>query len=72
MGILLEQCEKFNVKLMDERITLHHQISEEAIENLKAAIAETVRLTKALPPDYVPKVPSGGYGSTSKMNNSSR
>lgn len=68
MGILLEQCENFNVKLMDERIALHHQISDEAIENLKAAIAETVRLTKALPPDHIPKVPSGGYGSTSKMN----
>ena len=68
MGILLEQCEKFNVKLMDERIALHHQISDEAIENLKAAIAETVKLTRALPPDHIPKIPSGGYGSTSKMN----
>ncbi|KAJ6025090.1 hypothetical protein N7444_012769 [Penicillium canescens] len=68
MDILLEQCERFNVKLMDERIALHHQISDEAIENLKAAIAETVRITKALPPGYVSKVPPGGYESTSKMN----
>ncbi|KAJ6190212.1 hypothetical protein N7519_000233 [Penicillium mononematosum] len=68
MGILLEQCDRFNVKLMDERIALHHQISEEAIDNLKAAIAETVKLTKALPPGHVTKVPAGGYGSTSKMN----
>lgn len=68
MGILLEQCAKFNVKLMDERITLHHQISDEAIENLKAAIAETIKLTKELPPGSGSKVLRGGYGSTSKMN----
>jgi threonine aldolase len=68
MGVLLEQCQKWNVKLMDERIALHHQISDEAIENLKAAIAEAVKITKNLPPGYVSKVQSGGYGSTSKMN----
>lgn len=68
MQVLLEQCEKFNVKLMDERISLHHQVSDEAIENLKAAIAEAARITKSLPPGYVSKYKSAGYGSTSKMN----
>ena len=68
MGVLLEQCEKFNVKLMDERIALHHQISDEAIENLKAAIAEAVKITKDLPPGYVSKAQPSGYSSTSKMN----
>jgi threonine aldolase len=68
MGVLVEQCEKFNVKLMDERIAMHHQITDEAIENLKAAIAETVRITKSLPPGYVSKYQTNGYGSTSKMN----
>ncbi|EEH36186.2 threonine aldolase [Paracoccidioides lutzii Pb01] len=32
-----EQCQKFSLKLMDERIALLNQISDEAIENLKAA-----------------------------------
>jgi threonine aldolase len=68
MGILLEQCEQFSVKLMDERISLHHQISDEAIENLKAAIAAAVEITKTLPPDYISVAPSGGYSITSKMN----
>ncbi|KAL1880410.1 Threonine aldolase [Paecilomyces lecythidis] len=68
MGILLEQCEKFNVKLMDERIALHHQISDDAIENLKAAIAEAVKITQSLPSGYVSNVKPAGYGSTSKMN----
>lgn len=68
MGVLLEQCEKWNVKLMDERIAMHHQISDEAIENLKTAIAEAVQITKSLPPGYVSKVKPAGYGSTSKMN----
>jgi threonine aldolase len=68
MGILLEQCEKFNVKLMDERISLHHQISDEAIESLKAAIAAAVQITKTLPPDHISKAVSGGYNITSKMN----
>lgn len=68
MGVLLEQCEKFNVKLMDERIAMHHQISDEAIENLMAAIAEAVKISKNLPPGYVSKVQPAGYGSTSKMN----
>ncbi|KAL1959326.1 hypothetical protein VTO42DRAFT_2513 [Malbranchea cinnamomea] len=68
MGVLLEQCEKFNVKLMDERIAMHHQISDEAIENLKAAIAEAIKITKNLPPGYVSKYQPYGYGSASKMN----
>lgn len=68
MGVLLEQCEKRDVKLMDERITLHHQITDEAIERLKGAIAEAVEITKTLPPGYVPKIQPAGYGSTSKMN----
>ncbi|KAL2823577.1 pyridoxal phosphate-dependent transferase [Aspergillus cavernicola] len=68
MGVLLEQCQKFNVRLMDERIAMHHQISDEAIEGLKAAIAETVEITKDLPVGYVSTVQKGGYGSTSKMN----
>ncbi|OKL62477.1 Low-specificity L-threonine aldolase [Talaromyces atroroseus] len=68
MGILLEQCGKFNVKLMDERISLHHQISDEAIESLKAAIAAAVQITKALSSGYVSKATSGGYYITSKMN----
>ncbi|KAK2765102.1 Threonine aldolase [Arachnomyces sp. PD_36] len=68
MGVLLEQCEKFNVRLMDERIALHHQVTDEAIENLKAAIAEAVKITKTLPAGYVSKYETAGYGSTSKMN----
>ncbi|KFY26681.1 hypothetical protein V493_03952 [Pseudogymnoascus sp. VKM F-4281 (FW-2241)] len=68
LGVLLEQCQKWNVKLMDERIAFHHQISDEAIENLKAAIAEAVKITRSLPTGYVSKVQPGGYGSTSKMN----
>lgn len=68
MGVLLEQCEKGGVKLMDERIAMHHQISDQAIESLKTAIAEAVRITKDLPAGYVSKVQKGGYGSTSKMN----
>lgn len=68
MGVLLEQCEKWNVKLQDERISMHHQVSDEAIENLKSAIADAIRITKSLPPDYVPRVKPGGYGSVSKMN----
>ncbi|KAL3483090.1 pyridoxal phosphate-dependent transferase [Aspergillus germanicus] len=68
MGVLLEQCDKFEVKLMDERIAMHHQISDQAIESLKRAIAEAVKLTKELPEGYVSKVKKGGYGSTSKMN----
>lgn len=68
MGVLLEQCAKFDVKLMDERISMHHQISDQAIENLKAAIAEAQKITKELPPGYVSCVRPAGYGSTSKMN----
>ena len=68
MGVLLEQCEKFNVKLMDERVALHHQISDEAIENLQAAIAEAVKITRNLPPGYVSNVQHAGYSSTPKMN----
>ncbi|KAA8642449.1 hypothetical protein EYZ11_007223 [Aspergillus tanneri] len=68
MGVLLEQCEKFDVKLMDERIALHHQISDDSIERLKVAIAQAVKITKTLSPGYVSKVRPSGYGSTSKMN----
>ena len=68
MGVLLEKCQKFNVRLMDERISMHHQVSDEAIERLKAAIAEAVEETKKLPPGYVPKIQPSGYGSTSRMN----
>ncbi|KAL4862837.1 hypothetical protein BDV12DRAFT_178317 [Aspergillus spectabilis] len=68
MGVLLKQCEKFGVRLMDERIAMHHQTSDEAVENLKTAIAEAVKSTKSLPLGYVSKVQKGGYGSTSKMN----
>ncbi|BCS25194.1 threonine aldolase family protein [Aspergillus puulaauensis] len=68
MGVLLEQCEKAGVKLMDERIAMHHQISDHAIESLKTAIAQAVKITKDLPAGYVSKVQKGGYGSTSKMN----
>jgi threonine aldolase len=68
IGVLLEQCKKFDVKLMDERIALHHQISDEAIENLKTAIAKAVEITKDLPAGYVSQVQPAGYGSTSKMN----
>lgn len=65
MGILLEQCQQFNVKLQNERISMHHQVSDEAIENLKAAIAESVTLTKT---GYVPKVKPAGYAISSRMN----
>jgi threonine aldolase len=68
MEVLLEQCQKKNVKLMDERIALHHQISDEAIENLKAAIAESVKITKTLPAGHVSGIKLGGYAITSKMN----
>ncbi|KAJ5300041.1 Low-specificity L-threonine aldolase [Penicillium atrosanguineum] len=68
MGILLEQCAKFNVNLQDERIALHHQITEEAIENLKSAIAAAVEITRDSPPSFVSKVRPSGYGSSSKMN----
>ncbi|KAF9890622.1 Threonine aldolase [Aspergillus nanangensis] len=67
MEVLLAQCTTFNVKLMDERIAMHHQISDEAIENLKAAIAKAVELTKTTP-RQVKKARTSGYGSTSKMN----
>ncbi|KAJ6784531.1 hypothetical protein PWT90_06067 [Aphanocladium album] len=68
MGVLLEECAKANVKLMDERIALHHQISDEAIGNLRSAIAEAVKRTKALPVGYISTYKTAGYGSTSKMN----
>ncbi|OJD16426.1 hypothetical protein AJ78_03413 [Emergomyces pasteurianus Ep9510] len=68
MGVLLEQCEKFGVKLMDERIAMHHQISDEAIENLKAAIAAAVEITKTLPSGFASRAGTSGYGSTAKMN----
>ncbi|KAL1973518.1 hypothetical protein VTN31DRAFT_6153 [Thermomyces dupontii] len=71
MGVLLEQCKKFNVKLMDERISLHHQISDEAIENLKRAVAEAIRITRTLPEGYLFNVEKGGYANNSKMNEKS-
>ncbi|KFH42513.1 Low-specificity L-threonine aldolase-like protein [Hapsidospora chrysogenum ATCC 11550] len=68
MGVLLDKCGKFGVRLQDERISMHHQISDEAVENLKRAIKEAVEDTKKLPEGYVSKARTGGYGSTSKMN----
>lgn len=68
MGVLLEQCRRFDVRLMDERISMHHQVSDEAIERLKAAIGEAVRITRELPEGHVSEAQTGGYGSTSKMN----
>jgi threonine aldolase len=68
MGVLLEKCEKYGVRLQDERISMHHQISEDAVENLKRAIKEAVEDTKKLPEGYVSKANTGGYGSVSKMN----
>uniref|UniRef100_A0A060TEB1 low-specificity L-threonine aldolase n=1 Tax=Blastobotrys adeninivorans TaxID=409370 RepID=A0A060TEB1_BLAAD len=67
MGILMDQCEKHNVKLQDERISMHHQITDEAIENLKAAIAESLKLTKEASKDASRKQPAA-YSHTSKMN----
>lgn len=68
MGVLLDQCEKAGIKLMDERIAFHHQITDDAITRLKSAINETVTITKSLPKDHVSTKPQGGYGSTAKMN----
>lgn len=68
MGILLEECDSFGVKLMDERIAFHHQISNEAIENMKKAICRALAITKALPSGYISRYKASGYGSTSKMN----
>ncbi|KAJ5679162.1 hypothetical protein N7462_007406 [Penicillium macrosclerotiorum] len=68
MEVLLKQCQKFNVKVMDERIAMHHQITDNSIERLKAAIAEAVQLSRALPPDATSQKSLGGYGISSKMN----
>jgi threonine aldolase len=68
MGVLIEECARADVRLQSERIALHHQVSDEAIERLKGAIAEAVKRTKALPSGYVSKMPLGGYGTSSKMN----
>lgn len=68
MGVLLEQCEKLHVRLMDERIAMHHQISDESIENLKQAIAQAVQITSSLPSGYTSTCKTNGYGSTSRMN----
>lgn len=68
MGELLEQCRRFDVRLMDERISMHHQVSDDAIERLKGAIAEAVKVSKELPNGYVSEVQIAGYGSTSRMN----
>ncbi|KAA8907574.1 hypothetical protein TRICI_004964 [Trichomonascus ciferrii] len=66
MDILLEQCEKYDVKLQDERISLHHQITDEAIENLKKAIAEALKISKEK--GVYDRSSAAGYGSTAKMN----
>lgn len=68
MGVLLEQCRRFDVRLMDERISMHHQVSDEAIERLKGAIAEAVKVSKELANGYVSEVQTAGYGSSSRMN----
>lgn len=68
MGVLLEQCEKHGVKLMDERIAFHHQTEDEAIAKLKMAITDAVTISKTLPEGHVSKRAAGGYGSTSRMN----
>lgn len=68
MDILLEQCEKYNVKLQDERISMHHQITDEAIENLKTAIAETLKLSKDKPVCASARTEGGAYATSSKMN----
>lgn len=68
MGILLEQCRKYDVKLQDERISLHHQVSDAAIERLKDAIGEAVRLSKNVSAEQISKAVTGGYASSSKMN----
>ena len=60
--------QKTECQVVDERIALHHQISDEAIENLKAAIVESVEITKNLPAGYASSVKTGGYAITSKMN----
>lgn len=68
MAVLLAQCKELGVKLMDERIALHHQISGESLEALKTAVKRTVALAKTSPPIGSVKGPMAGYGSTAKMN----
>lgn len=66
MGVLLEKCRLFGVKLMDERIAMHHQISEDAVERLKRAVAEAVKVSRE--GGMAERIEKAGYGSTSKMN----
>lgn len=47
VGILKQEGAKHNVRLLGERIVLHHQITDEAIENLKRAIASALKLSRA-------------------------
>lgn len=68
MGVLLDRCEKHNVRLMDERIALHHQVTDEAIVRLKEAIAEAVAASKGLTNGHGSAERQGGYAMTSRMN----
>lgn len=70
MDIVIEQCEKHNVKLMDERIAMHHQVTDEAIENLKTAISESVKLSqqKLANGGKFSRSSTAGYGSVAKWN----
>lgn len=67
MAVLLEQCKEFDVKMMDERIALHHQISDESLERLRAAVKRALEISKTSPPAAAAQS-TAGYGSTSKMN----
>ena len=68
MAVLLDLCKKHDVKLQDERISLHHQISDAAIERLKTAIAEAVEVSREQPPTQISSSVLGGYASSSRMN----
>lgn len=68
MAVLLDLCRKHDVKLQDERISLHHQISDAAIERLKTAIAEAVEVSREQPPSQISSSVLGGYASSSRMN----
>ncbi|KAF4122247.1 threonine aldolase [Geosmithia morbida] len=61
MPVLLEKCKKHGVKLEGQRIALHHQITNESIDKLKAAIAEAVDETRSLPKDGTEPTLSRGY-----------
>ncbi|KAJ5239120.1 threonine aldolase [Penicillium chermesinum] len=68
MGVVLDQCRKHDVKLQDERISLHHQVSDEAIERLKRAISEAMSISKTYSPDQISRSVTGGYASSARMN----